>query len=403
VRWRWAGLVPLAGASTSYQLLGGLLYTMDGNANRRTATAWSTDPPRRLWSVSTELQLDPSGSVIRDGGSTMVLAGAYTLQQSATSTTVIDPRSGRIRWSSPVPVLAHSGGTGIVPETTFPAGTEYDQSSGDPGPLYWSADGVPYTQPPDRTVLHGLDLATGRERWTVTQRGSVYVVPAGGDATGFVVVAAGRLALLAADTGAVVRERALPRFAGTDVSYPEIVGDLLILRHDVVRTGAGTATAFGLDTFEQRWQVREPGDTGDHSFCIGLPCEREPGGLAVLDARSGVTRWHARPNVNLIARWSDVLEVQGDRPLRLLDLRTGKIKVDLAGWDTVTDAAGAAPIMVFRAEPGSGRAGFGVLWPGARRVLPLGLSSAPVQRCSADDRFVACRVDGGIEMWSYRA
>src|SRR4051794_3821211 len=167
------GLAPLAGASTSYQLAGGVLYTLDGNANRRTTTAWSLNPVRRRWSVSTPLQLDASGTVIHDDAATLARAGDQLLESSAAGTTVIDPATGRIRWSTAMPLVTGGGSSAVVQDAEFAAGTVYDQSSGAPGPLYFSADGVPHTRPPERTVLRGLELATGRERWRPTAAGSV--------------------------------------------------------------------------------------------------------------------------------------------------------------------------------------------------------------------------------------
>jgi outer membrane protein assembly factor BamB len=403
VLWQRTGLVPLGGAATSFQLVGGVLYTLDGNANRRTTTAWSLRPLRKLWSVSSGLQLDPSGTVIHDNGARVTAVGTNLLQQSSTGTTILDARTGTVRWRSPVPVLAYSGGVAVVQETRFAPGTLYDQSSGDPGPLYWSADGVPHTRPPEHTVLHGIDLATGRERWAVAEPGSVFVVSAGGDATGFVVIAADRLAMLAAATGAVVRQRALPPTTGD--SYPEIVGGLLILSHGVSDTGTGTATAFALDSFEPRWRRTESGDIGAAAGCSELLCDAERGGLAVLDPRTGAPRWLAPPDVELVVHGPDVLEERTttNRPLRVRDGRTGAVRVDVTGWEAVAQSDAGAPIMLFRSQPGTGRSGFGVLRPGARRVQLLGLSSVPVQGCGSDDRYVACEIDGGVEVWSYQA
>jgi hypothetical protein len=403
VLWQRAGLVPLAGPSTSYQLVGGLLYTLDDDAGRRTTTAWSLHPVRKLWAVSTALAVDAAGSVIHDGAS-LSAAGGYTLLHASDRTTVIDSRSGRIRWASSAPFVAENSDVGIVQRTEFPPGTEYDQSSGDPGVLYWSEDGVPHIQPPDHTVLSGLDLGTGRVRWTASERGSVYVVPALGDATGFVVIAADRLSSLAADTGAVLRARALPRFAGSDISYPELMGEVLILRHDVSATGAGTATAFGMDTLEQRWQVTEQAQDGGSGSCQGLPCEQEGDRLAVLDPATGVPLWYASRRVTLFARGPDVVELLGTTkiPVRVLDARTGRVKVDLTGWQNVADTVDDAPIVVYRAQPPDGRAGFGVLAPGASRVQPLGLSSQRVDQCASDEKYVACRTGSGVEVWSFR-
>jgi outer membrane protein assembly factor BamB len=403
VLWRRAGLVPLDSPATTYQLVGGLLYTIDSNDDHRTTTAWSMDPVRKLWSVSTPRQVDESGSVIQDGASVGV-SGGYTLLQSSSGITIVDPKTGRIRWRAPQLTFVDDGEVAVVQRTEFAPGTLYDQSSGDPGPLYFSEDGVPHDQPPERTVLHGFDLGTGRERWTVSEPGSVYVVPAAGDGSGFVLVTADRLALLASDTGAVVREHALPHFAAGDISYPEVMGDLLILRHDISDTGAGTATMFGLDTLTQRWEMTEAGRDGGGS-CVGLLCGQDGDRLAVLDPATGAPRWYLPRVTDLSARDGGALEMRGmsDTPLYLRDARTGQIKVDLNDWQSVAESADDSPIVVFRFEPPAGRAGFGVVLPGADHVQPLGLSTDRITQCSADGKYVACRTLRGIEVWAYQA
>jgi len=401
VLWQRTGLVPLPGPSSAYQLLGGLLYTLDSNSERRTTTAWSMRPVRRLWTVTTPVHVDQSGAVIQDGAG-LGAAGRYTMLVDSNESTIIDPRSGRIRWTAPG-LVASSGEVGIVQQTEFPDGTRYDESSGDPGELFWSEDGAMHTEPPDRTVLRGVDLGSGRELWRGTERGSGFVGPAGGGGAGFVVIAADRLSWLAAGTGAVVREHALPRFAGNDVSYPEVTGDLLILRHDVSDTGAGTVSAFGLDTLEQRWQVREAVRGDSAGGCLGLPCRLQRDSVTVLDPVTGVPAWSAPDDVMVSARGHEALELRGSGtvPLSVRDRRTGRVRVDLSGWQEVADSADDAPIVVFRAQPPSGRAGFGVLTPGAGRVQLLGLSADRVERCASDERFVACRTLRGIEVWSY--
>jgi hypothetical protein len=234
----------------------------------------------------------------------------------------------------------------------------------------------------------------------------VYVVPASGDETGFVLVTPDRLALLASDTGAVVREHALPHFAGGGISYPEVMGDLLILRHDVSDTGAGTATMFGLDTLTQRWEMTEAGRDGSGGSCVGLLCEQDGDRLAVLDPATGAPRWYLRRTTNISARDGGALEMLGtsNAPLRLRDARTGQVEVDLSDWQTVADNVDEdSPIVVFRFEPPVGRAGFGVVMPGAGHVQSLGMSTDRVTQCSADEKYVACRTLRGIEVWAYQA
>lgn len=395
--WQRAGLVPLTGAGVSFQLVGGVLYAIDGNDNRRTTTAWSVHPLRKLWSRSDNLQLDPSGTVIRDPGAALSLVGGDLLQRSGSEVTVLDPATGRIRWSSPVPLLDQAGGTGIVQETDFAPGTEYDQESGDPGQLYFSADGVPHTRPPERTVLRALDLTTGRERWRMVERGSVLVNAAG--SARYVVVAADGMSLVDGASGTVVRQHAVP---GREVTFPEAVGDLLI-----VRQFPDQITAFGLDTLEQRWQINEAADDIDVGSCTGLVCRGGTRGTAVLDSRTGAPIWRIGPHLDLVRYGGEVVEQQESdgTPLAVLDSRTGAVRTPLTGWHTLTVTSAATdPLVLFRPEPGTGRSIFGLLRPGARRVVTLGRSQELVRGlCSSDTSTVACRVDDGVEVWRYRA
>jgi hypothetical protein len=126
--------------------------------------------------------------------------------------------------------------------------------------------------------------------------------------------------------------------------------------------------------------------------------------MVVLDAHRGVALWHAGRYVNLVQRGPDTLEVQSasNRPLRLRDHTTGRVLVDLRGWETVADSDDQAPLVLFRAVPPDGHAAFGVLAPGSRDIQPLGLAGGRVRECASDERYVACRVADGIEVWSYR-
>jgi outer membrane protein assembly factor BamB len=398
VLWRRTGLAPLAGASTSYQLVGDTLYTLDGNANRRTTTAWSLDPLHKMWSVSTALQLDDSGTVIHDDAATLSRVGPYLLLLSGSEATVIDPATGRIRWTSKVPLLTGRGTTALVQDAQFAAGTEYDQSSGDPGSLYFSAGGVPHTSPPQRTVLRGLDLATGRQRWAHTEPGSVYAVPAGDPTDGYLVISADRIALLDGRTGAVRRTRALPRATG-DI-FPDVIGDVVLMASD------GSVRAVSVSAFDFLWQHTESiGARADQGSCLGLLCDTGRDSITVLDPATGAARWTAPSSALLIARGPDVLEEQTDTqdPIVVRDRSTGRARVDLRAWQTVADSDPDDPILLFRAQTGTARAQFGALLPGAGRVQPLGRTSAPVSECSSDARYVACRTAGGVEVFAYRA
>jgi outer membrane protein assembly factor BamB len=397
--WRHLGRVPMAGASTWFQLVGGAVYAIDGNANRRTVTAWAVRPPRRLWAVSTPLKLDPSGTVIQDAPPVVMPAGAVTVLRYGDETIVLDAATGQVRWRTDVPLLAYRDGVGVTQETRFAPGTEYDQASGKPGELFFSADGVPHTQPPITTVLHGLDLATGTELWTITEPGALSVAPGAEKAPGFVVITSGRLTLRAATTGAVIQERALPR---RTIAYPEVVGALLILRYARSIGEAAHSSAYALAGLAHRWD--RDVDEAEFADCVDLPCVAHDGAQIVLDPRTGAERWRISQPVALRATGFDVLRYNGvyDQPLEVRDGRTGTRKVDLSGWLTTLLITGDGKLVLNRQIPGRPGTAFGVLQPGSIRVRSLGVSGTVVQDCQADPAYVACRVGDGVDIWAYR-
>lgn len=399
VLWRPDGLAALGGASTSYQLVGGVLYTLDGNSNRRTTTAWGLEPAvHKLWSLSTPLQLDDTGTVIHDDLTTLSVAGRFLVQNGATGITVIDPATGHVRWTSDLPVLTGTATSGLIQVPEFAAGTTYDQSSGAPGQLYFSVSGVPHTSPPERTVLRGLDLATGRERWRRTEPGSVYVTAAGDPTDGYMVISADRVSLLDGRTGAVLRSQTLPRI--TSESYPDVIGDVVLLATDL------TVRAISRTTFAPLWLHTESiGVRADQGSCLGLLCDTGRDTIAVLDPATGAARWTAANSALLIARGPAVLEERSDSqaPVALRDPGSGRTRVDLRRWETVADSDPGDPIVLFKFAAGTAQAEFGALLPGASKVQPLGRSAGRVRECSSDARYVACRIDGGVEVWAYRA
>ncbi|GAB1642362.1 PQQ-binding-like beta-propeller repeat protein [Krasilnikovia sp. MM14-A1259] len=399
VFWRRSGLVPLADGA-EFQVAGGRLYTFDAVDGRRVTSAWTMRPLRRLWRAATTTDDMPGGML--QGGSSVQAIGGHVLLRAGQATTVLDARTGAVQWASPVPVLPLTDDVAMVQAEQFRPGTEYDESSGAPGALYFSSDGQPHTEPPEVTELRGVDLTTGRTRWSARFPGSIYPARARGRTPGVVVMAAGRLTLRAADTGAVLREQPLPPIAGTQ-SWGDVVGDLLLVRQ--AAAGDGTVvTAYALDTLAPRWRRTEPSDAGNSATCTGLACEKVRSDLVVLDPGTGRPRWRTGGNVDLQTGAGYAVEVQSgqSRPLRAVDPASGAPLVDLTGWQTFAAGPAAAALVLSRRDDGRGTS-FGVLLPGRRVVQRLGTSGIALTDCSADARFVACRAPGGVEVWAYSA
>ncbi len=400
--WRPLGLIPLLDGNSTYALAGGAVYTVDGvGEGRWRTTAWAGPALRRAWSVTTDNGSD-RGDGVEYGGVNLVAADGNLLVQDTGMTSVVDARTGDLRWSVPGPVVSLGSGLALTVETSFRPGTEYDVASGAPGELFWSSTGQPHTEPPRSTTLHGVELATGRRLWSTRQRGSVRTAQAAGDTAAVVVVGFDGLKLLAADTGRVLREAPPPRPG--DVSYVEFTGDLVLVRSG--RTNrAGSMSAYAMDTLEFRWQRPDLADGGDPGWCYGLACGTDPSGLTVLDPRTGRAAWRAGPGLSLVRRGGIAMEVGAgaERRMRVRDMVTGDVRAELPSWDTLVGQGGTGPFVVRRRENNRGATAFGLVRPDGSAVQPLGVAHDYVNDCLVDERFVACRMAGGVEVWSYRA
>jgi PQQ-like domain len=391
VVWRRAAAVALP-ASDAFALAGDRLFVSGASGT----TAYRLDPRRRLWQV-------PAPAGAPDTPVQLQSAGDALLVQRGAAAAVLDPATGATRWTSPTPLTPLPGGrTVLAQDPQFRPGTEYDESSGAPGPLYFTATGVPHTEPPLRTVLTGYDAGTGRRLWSAAVPGSVDVAPDTGRPA-FLVVAAAGLSLRDAGTGAVLRERPLH---APGVAYSEVAGDLVLLRY-AEPDGGTVVHAYALDTLAPRWQSREQAQPGPAPSCAGLPCVQAGGAITVLDPASGVPRWRADRLVDrLVAFGRYTLELVGDgtwaSPVRAVDRVTGAPLVDLSDWATYARGQGQGALVLSRADAAAGT-DFGLLQPGWRAVRPLGRAPEALADCSADQRFVACRGGDGVAVWAYRS
>ncbi len=402
VLWQRLGVAPLTVADYTFALVGGGIYTLEPAADGTWQTsAWAGPPLRRVWSTTTGAVRDAS-ELSGYGGVNLTAAGDHLLIQDQVSTTVVDARSGAVRWTASGPLTDLGAGLGVTVETFFRPGSEYDVAGGGAGDLFVSPTGKPYTEPPRRTTLHGVDLGTGRRLWSSEQRGAVRFARAPGDAPALVVAAADRATVLAGDTGAVLRTAPLPR-AGA-VSWAEFADDLLLIRGGRP-TEPGTLSAYAMDTLALRWRTTDPPDLDTQGFCFDLVCGNSPSGRTVLDPRTGRPAWPVETDVTVVRRGDSAVELgtTAPRPVQVRDLVTGAVRARLDSWDTAVNSDNDGPLVMRRAEPDRKVTAFGALPPGAVAVRPLGVSSEVVDDCVADHRHVACRTAGGLEVWSYRA
>ncbi|MBG0560004.1 outer membrane protein assembly factor BamB family protein [Actinoplanes aureus] len=401
-RWRDLGTAgPVSAVEIPIQLAGGRLYTAAVDGPGRELTAWALEqPPRRLWTAQVPIGMsyDPGRGVfgsfsIRQSGDVVLLSEGFV-------TTAIDARDGRVRWTSPVMVtLLTGGGTGVVVERVFRPGTDYDQASGDPGPLYFSADGVPHTEPPIRTEVRGTDLATGRVVWTVTPPGSVTVDAVRGDRPAVLITASDRLTLLAGATGTTLAEVALPELNGAGPATASVVGDVALVGYQ----DPGRQVGYDTRTLRRLWDRPLPATSQDRADCRDVLCSGSRDGLSVLDPVTGATAWPVTGEVGLARHAGFVLETETrtGRPVRLADPRTGRDLADLSGWD---EAFGAEPdgALVLRRAGAGGKQTFAAVLPGHPQPRVLGTATVDSGECAADEHHLVCREGDGMRIWAYR-
>jgi outer membrane protein assembly factor BamB len=331
-------------------------------------------------------------------------AGDVVLLSDGPATLAVDRATGRTRWSSPVHVTPLPGNRiGLARYQTFRPGTLYDQDSGDPGPLYFSSTGEPHTEPPTLTEERGVDLHTGATAWTVSVPGSINVDVAPGSGSDFLITAADRLSLRSGDTGRVVREAPLPRIDGYGPGSGELIGDLMVIDYGDWDL-AHHKVAYDAVTLQRRWQQAFPQLLMDPANCAGVLCSGGRDAPEVLDPATGRLRWRAPADTDLMLQAGLLIESHSSTgaQLRLADPVTGAEQASLRGWSAdVTAAATSGPI-VLRRDQAAGASAFGAIRPGRHAVQMLGVTGTAVSDCAADDRFVVCRAEGGLQIWAYR-
>ncbi len=418
--WQRAGIAPTAGPDTTFAVLGDRLYVAAAGGSTRTVSAWALRPFGLLWTASMPAAADDRLQLHAVPGRLLlrVLQGGRD-----PSTTALDERTGARAWTLPQDIEPLPGGhTGLAQEQIFNTANRYDEDSGAAGPLWFAETGEAYWQPPERSLVHGIDLADGRRRWSAQWRGAIFAAPGAASPASVVVVsaqpAAGtpptapvvtqRLELLDADTGRLHRRRAADvvdtrRAEGRPVNAQVVDGLLVLDRAD----GTGSVrTAFGLGDLQQRWRLPYRDVEGRSRFCAGRPCTETPYGLWVLDPVTGAVRWKAPPSTELTARGGHAVQLDTatptPTPLRTVNMDNGALRTDLTAWPITVTGAPETPLVLAAPDDRGGTA-FALLPSHGRYVRPLGHAGALLADCHADARVVACRSPSGVEIFEYRS
>lgn len=399
--WRPLGLIPVApGAESTIQLAGGRVFVIALAGPGRTLTAWEPQPsPHRLWTteVPVSATFDPARGVF--GTIRVQRIGDLLLVGAGLSSTVLDPDTGAVRWTTPNRITPVRDGLAVLIDRIFRPGTLYDQESGEPGMLYFSADGQPHVEPPVRTEVRGLDLASGEVLWTVTPGGSVTAeVARGAGPPAVLITASDRLSLRDARTGELLREARLPEEAGFGPGTSDVLDDVALIGYPE----AGLQAGYDVRTLDRLW-TRDLHPEREPDSCTGLLCTVGDREVQVLDRRTGRPAWSAPATAGLAARAGSVLVSgpDGEGPETLVDAATGVPRVRLDGWTGAVEGFAAHALLLWRDEKGGGRA-FGAVLPGATEVRYLGGAGGLDGDCAADERYVVCRDVHGLRLWAYR-
>lgn len=401
--WSALGTLPVSDTDTPFLLAGDELYSIAAAGDEWVVTSWAIGgrTPRKLWAAPTSARVGDRDDV----GFARVYAtraGAVVLLSDGPATSVLDARTGHLRWSLPVPVMPLPGGrVGIVQHQQFRAGTVYDQDSGEPGMLYFSSTGEPHTEPPLRTEVRGVDLDTGAALWSVSLGGSVNVVAAPGTAPAVLILSSGRIERLDGNTGAVLHQAAPATVDGVGPTGGGLIGATLIAYYG--RSGE-REVAYHPESLDRLWERPLPEIVLDPPSCADLLCDGSRGALDILDPVTGRAAWRAPADVDLSRRDGYVAEVDSRSGLlrKVVDPATGATRVDLTAWR----AEAVGPVdqpLVLRRYNGNGTTVFGVVLSRRDVVQPLGVISGAVSDCTASPRHVVCRGAGGLRIWTYRS
>lgn len=251
---------------------------------------------------------------------------------------------------------------------------------------------------------YGLDLATGRTRWSVDQSLPRYTTEAG-YTDGFprrlvTATTAGHVEVRDTVTGATVSEGDVP--VQSDWSRRGITvwsaGDLVLIG------GIGGVTAYSLADLTPRWH--SPLDLAGHwvQDCVDAICVFGYRGVQVLDPGTGRVRWAAdswttatKVGPNLLFSGNEGR--QGRFPLVVVEPGTGVVRGDFETWWAVGPERADGTVLGL--HQGAGDVVFyALLDPATLTVRVLGAAGAVSGDCQATTDVLVCRrVDATVAIW----
>jgi hypothetical protein len=344
-------------------------------------SAYDLETGERQWRV---VQQVPTYRLRAGDG--LLLLRPWGAGSSEPGTTAVSLGTGDQRWHNQRSVVSFDG-TGLM----FSVEGVRSQSSGTGRRV-------------ERTV-EALDPDAGLPRWRVDVPSTAVLLSVPGPETGGARMLMVRDDLTArlydGRTGAVLAERKVPA-ANYDPENPLLVGAAVLLRHP----GPSGMEVSAYDPFTLRPLWTSPaGTTREVQPCGPLACLIGLDGVRAIDPATGDPRWH-RPG------WRSVETIGGrliayadgpDAPTALTDPLSGRVIVDLTGWQPLGGVTTGGEVLVIRDGGPDRRTMVAVASPRLSRPRLLGELPTGTGECQAAQARLICRsMYGELVVWSYR-
>jgi len=346
----------------------------------RTVTAYALPDGHLL----TRTPVPVAGAIfnVAQAGSTLLVS--YQVEDERTEATVaLEPGTGRTLWQRPARYLFASPADGIA---------LLRRSSPQYGNLSW----------------YGVDLATGRERWSLRQpaRGLTVETDTHDGFPRMLIIAtrAGDIEVRDTRTGRVAGAARVPIESaqrGVDVPvWPK--GDLLMV------AAPGGTTAYALPALTERWRSDLeltgrwlPTSCGDAICSLSWQ-----GGLWVQDAATGALRWADFRWAYTEQAGAYLLAAAGGgrtQKVSVLDPADGRVLGDFGDWHSIGEAAVDGTVIGVRELTSENVVWYARLDPATRAVHVLGMADRVAGDCQTTRDVLVCRrIDASVGIWSLK-
>jgi outer membrane protein assembly factor BamB len=301
-------------------------------------------------------------------------------------TTAVSMRTGAEQWHNPRSVVSFDG-TGLmfsvdgVRSQSFGTGRRVERS------------------------VEALDPDGGASRWKVDVPSTAVLlsVPGPDHAPARMLMVRDDLTARVYDgrTGAVLAERTVPP-ANYDPENPLVVGGVVLLRHP--GPSGIEVSAYDPATLRPLW-TGPAGSTREVQACGPLACLIGLDGVRAIDPATGDRRWY-RPG------WRSVETIGGrlvayadgpDAPTALTDPQTGRVLVDLTGWQPLSGVTVGGEVLITKDVGDGPRTMVAVASPRLSRPRLLAELPSGTGECQAAPARLICRsMYGELIVWSYR-